>query len=175
MNFLKLKLGYNILNMNYLLGFHKMTFKIHLIFTSLAGIIFRPLFSTFCSCYKFYTLSRKKSLFFRVKHMVLLLTFDEFLFQEKFILVSTASSGSSLFFIVFNTMHFIVLDVSSLFLMWKIIFNHTWRVTAQDVFLIYSRINVYCIRCMLCHFVFHEILEVKKCFWHSMHVIALYV
>ena len=117
MNFLKLKLGYNILNMNYLLGFHKMTFKIHLIFTSLAGIIFRPLFSTFCSCSKFYTLSQKKSLFFRVKHMVLLLTFDEFLFQEKFILVSTASSGSSLFFIVFNTMHFIVLDVSSLFLM----------------------------------------------------------
>ncbi len=47
MNFLKLKLGYNILNMNYLMGFYKMTFKIHFIFTSLAGIIFGPLFSTF--------------------------------------------------------------------------------------------------------------------------------
>ena len=42
-----------------------MTFTIHLLFASLAGIIFRPWFTTFCSCYMFcHYLSRKKSLFF---------------------------------------------------------------------------------------------------------------
>ena len=43
------------------LVFRKIPFLIHFIFTFLAGIIFRPLFTTFC--YMFYFLSRKKSLF----------------------------------------------------------------------------------------------------------------
>ena len=49
-----------------------MTFTIHLIFTILAGLIFRPLFSKFCSCF-----------FFHVEHMVFNLMFDEFLFEKK--------------------------------------------------------------------------------------------
>ena len=51
MKFSKLKIVFNILNMNYLLGFRKMTFTIPLIFTSPAGMKFRPLFTTFCSCF----------------------------------------------------------------------------------------------------------------------------
>ena len=125
---------------------------IKLSYLHLAGIIFRPLFSTFCSCYMFYTLSQKSHYFFVLS--TLLLMFDEFLFWEKFILASTASSCSSLFFIVFNSMHFIALDLSSLFLMWKIIFNHTWHVRAQDVFF--------------------NLLE-NKCLVHSMHVMPLCV
>ena len=65
-----------------LFGFCKMTFTIHLIFTFLAGIIFRPLFTTFCS-YFCYHLSGKKIAVFRAKYMVLHLKFDEFVFQEK--------------------------------------------------------------------------------------------
>ena len=37
--------------MNCLLEFRKMTFTIHFIFTFLAGIIFRPLFTTFYPCF----------------------------------------------------------------------------------------------------------------------------
>ena len=51
MNFQKLEIVFNILHMNYLLGFRKMTLTIHLIFTSPAGIIFRPPFTIFCSCF----------------------------------------------------------------------------------------------------------------------------
>ena len=47
----KLKIVFNILNIHCLLGFYKMTFTIHLIFTAPAGIIFRPLFTTFCLCF----------------------------------------------------------------------------------------------------------------------------
>ena len=54
-----------------------MTFTIHLIFTFLAGIIFRPLFTTFCSC--FVIIFLEKITFLRVKHMVLHLMFCEFL------------------------------------------------------------------------------------------------
>ena len=42
---------FNILHMNCFLGFRNMTFTIHLIFTSPAGIIFRPLFTTVCPCF----------------------------------------------------------------------------------------------------------------------------
>ena len=52
LKFLKLKIGFNIFHINCLLGFRKMTFTIYLIFTLLAGVIFRPLFSTrFCTRY----------------------------------------------------------------------------------------------------------------------------
>ena len=61
-----------------------MTFTIYLIFTSLAGIILRSLFTTFCSFYTFcYYLSRKIHIFF-VKHIVLHLMFYEFLSREKY-------------------------------------------------------------------------------------------
>ena len=51
MKFSKLKIVFfNILHINYLLGFRKMTFTIHLIFTSPAGMKFRTLFTPFCSC-----------------------------------------------------------------------------------------------------------------------------
>ena len=47
MNFSLLKIILNIFHVNSLFGFCKMTFTIHLIFTFLAGIIFRPLFTAF--------------------------------------------------------------------------------------------------------------------------------
>ena len=39
-----------------LFGFCKITCTLHLIFTSLAGIIFRPLFTAFCKCYRIWCL-----------------------------------------------------------------------------------------------------------------------
>ena len=45
-----------ILCTNCLFGFCKMTFTLPLIFTSLAGIIFRPLFTAFCKCYRIWCL-----------------------------------------------------------------------------------------------------------------------
>ena len=49
MKFSKLNIVFNILHINCLLGFCKMTFTIYFIFTSLACIIFIPLFTSFCS------------------------------------------------------------------------------------------------------------------------------
>ena len=40
-----------------------MTFTIHLIFTFLAGIIFTPLFTTFCSCFVIIFLKKKITFF----------------------------------------------------------------------------------------------------------------
>ena len=69
---------FNILHINYLLGFRKMTFTIHLIFTSLAGMKLRPLFTTFCSCLVIIFLEKKITAL-HVKHMILHLMFYEFL------------------------------------------------------------------------------------------------
>ena len=60
-----LKIVFINIHMNCLLGFRKMTFTIHLLFASLAGMIFRPWFTTFCSCNMFCLLSfSKKNTFF---------------------------------------------------------------------------------------------------------------
>ena len=67
MNFHKLEIVFNILHMNYLLGFLNMTFTIHLIFRSPAGMIVRPLLSTFCPCFVIIFLE-KKSLFLCIAH-----------------------------------------------------------------------------------------------------------
>ena len=75
---------FNIFHMNCLLGFRKMTFTIHLIFTSHAGIIFSPLFTTFCSCFVITSLEK-------IKHIVLHLMFYEFLSKKESFLVSTAT------------------------------------------------------------------------------------
>ena len=93
MNFLKLKLFCNILHMNCLLGFRKMTFTIHLIVTSLAGIIFRPLFTTFCSYFCYY-LSRKKNCCFLCKAHGTSLKVWWICFSGKKFLASTATSWS---------------------------------------------------------------------------------
>ena len=61
-----------------------MTFTIHLIFTFHAGIIFRPLFTTFCSCFVITSLEK-------IKHIVLHLLFYEFLSKKESFLVSTAT------------------------------------------------------------------------------------
>ena len=75
MNFSKLKIVFINLHINCLLGFRKITFTIHLIFTSLAGITFRPRFTTFCSCYLFCHYLSQKNQIFRVKHMVCFIPF----------------------------------------------------------------------------------------------------
>ena len=47
----KLKIVFKIIHINCVCGFRMMTFTIYLIFTSLAGVIFKPHFTTFCSCF----------------------------------------------------------------------------------------------------------------------------
>ena len=80
--FLEVKITSNILHMNCLLGYCKMTFMIHLIFTSLAGMIFRPHFTTFGSC--FVIIFLKEITFFHVQYMLQHKTFYEFFSKKMF-------------------------------------------------------------------------------------------
>ena len=77
--------------------FRKMTFTIHLIFTSLAGIILRRFLTTFCSCFMFCLSSfSKRSLFFVLIPWYCIWCFMNF-FVGIFFLASTATLCSSLF------------------------------------------------------------------------------
>ena len=81
---------FNILHMNCFLGFRNMTFTIHLVFTSPAGIIFRPLFTTFCTSFVI--------IFLENKHMVWHLMLYEFLSWKKCYLTFIATSCLYFFF-----------------------------------------------------------------------------
>ena len=147
-----------ILNMNCILGFRKMTFKIHLIFTSLAGIIFRPLFSTFCSCYKFYTLSRKSHYFFMLSTWYCSWCLMNFFFEKNVfshplqlpVHFLACYSTNSVIFLLKNihfsqSMHVIAQDVSSLLPKVFSYFPHV--VLFEDCWISLTKKKFYCINC----------------------------
>ena len=132
-----------------------MTFTIHLIFTSLAGIIFRPFFTTFCSCYMFCFLSfSKRSLYFELSTWYCTWCFMNFfvgknVFSHPLQLCvhhfSEADNGLP------HSIHVMALDV--LWTSW----NCSWyvlqlcvHVTAQDVSSVFSELAIVCnILCIL--------------------------
>ena len=105
--FLEVKIVYNNLHMNCLLGCCKMTFTIHPLFTSLVGMIFRPLLTTFCSCFVIILL--EKITFFVFSTCCSTRNFMNF-FLKKCFLASTATLCSLFFLIVYQTL-FMGLDV----------------------------------------------------------------
>ena len=86
-----------IIHMPSLLEFRKMSFPIHFDFSLLAGIIIRPLFTTFYPCFII--------IFFHIRYMVLHKMFLEILSPQYMFLPSTATSCSSLFFNIFDILH----------------------------------------------------------------------
>ena len=98
-------------------GFRKMTFTIHLIFTFLAGLIFRPLFSKFCSCFV---------LFFMLSTWYLTWCLMNFFLRKKYFRI-----------------HCNFLCIT--FLEAKNCLPHSLHVTAQDVFGILHMLSTRCI------------------------------
>ena len=162
-----------------LMEFCKMSFPIHFDFSLLAGIIIRPLFTTFCSC--FLSFSRKNH-FFHIRHMVLHKMFLEFLSRKKWFLASTATSCSSLFLIVYDILHNFIFKMFhhffQSFLTFFICYSTRWllNLLEKKCFLAFTATlcssqwfttlyACYSTRCLL------NLLENKR-FLHSMHVIA---
>ena len=83
-----------------LLVFRKITFRIHLNFSPLAGTIFRPLCTSFCSCFVY---PFDKITFFMKSTWYCTWSFMNF-FLRKMFLPSTATSCSSLFSMVYHTL-----------------------------------------------------------------------
>ena len=126
-----------------------MTFTIHLLFASLAGIIFRPWFTTFYSCYMFcHNLSRKK-LLFSCEAYVLQLMFDEF-----FLLITFFSHPLQL-----HAHHYL----NGL--------PHSKHVSSQDVCLIYSSSSpILASTATLCSSLFSMVYHTLSMFHHKMFV-----
>ena len=135
--------------------FRKMTFTIHLIFTSLAGIILRRFLTTFCSCFMFCLSSfSKRSLFF-----VLIPWYCIWCFMNFFVGIFFSRIHCNFVFITFpkadnglpHSIYDMVLDV-----LWTSR-NHLWyvpqlrvHVTAQDVSSVFSELKIVChILCLL--------------------------
>ena len=131
--------------------FRKMSFTIHFDFSLLAGIIIRPLFTTFYSC--FVIIFLEKIPFFMLGRWYCTLCFLRF-----FLLITLFWHPLQLCLHPFSQW-FMTFSTISSSKMFHHIFEHSWHVTAQDVSCFHLSINVSCILCI--HLLFVKFLQKK--------------